>query len=77
MTSTTSSTYQWCGTTKTSLTDVEKAILLHQHEAKRTRFFGMMKESEYHEWMVKSITRMQEYSKTTHEDWATVLKGKA
>ena len=77
MTSTTSSTYQWCGTTKTSLTDVEKALLLHRHEANRTRFFGMMKENEYHEWMVQSITRMKEYSESTIDDYIATLKVKA
>lgn len=57
MTSTTNSTYQWCGTTKRSLTDVEKAILLHQHEANRAKFFGMMKEQEYHEYMIQTINK--------------------
>lgn len=57
MTTTKSSTYQWCGSTKEPLSDVERAILYHEHEANRAKFFGMMKEQEYHEYMVQTINK--------------------
>lgn len=72
---TTPSTVIWCGTVKKCLTDVEKAILYHQHEANRTKFFGMMKDSEYHFWMVNSIKRMNKYSEETKDGYALFLKG--
>ena len=70
---TTPSTVIWCGTVKQCLTDVEKAILFHKHEANRSRFFGMMKQEEYHTWMADSITRMQEYSNRTNDKFKDAL----
>lgn len=61
---------------RSNLTDVDKAILFHKHEANRHRFFGMMKEQEYHEWMSKSIRRMQKYSEKTNPKYTIMLQGK-
>lgn len=70
----TTSTVIWCGTVKQCLTDVEKAILFHKHEATRNRFFGMMKQEEYHQWMVGAIERMEKYSKETEDEYANSLR---
>lgn len=61
---------------RSNLTDVDKAILFHNHEANRCRFFGMMKQEEYHIWMAGNIQRMQEYSKSTAPQYTTMLQGK-
>lgn len=71
---TTNSTVTWCGTVKECLTDVEKAILFHKHEANRSRFFGMMKQEEYHTYMVGAIQRMKDYSDKTREEYANSLR---
>ena len=71
---TTTSTVIWCGTVKSCLTDVEKAILLHKHEANRSRFFGMMKQEEYHTWMAGAIQRMKDYSDSTKERYENSLR---
>lgn len=68
------STVIWCGTVRQCLTDVEKAILFHKHEANRSRFFGMMKQEEYHTWMVGAIERMEKYSKETMDEYANSLR---
>lgn len=69
------STVTWCGTVKQCLTDVEKAILFHNHEANRSRFFGMMKQEEYHTYMAGAIKRMKDYSEKTKDNYTTLLKG--
>lgn len=70
----TNSTVTWCGTVKECLTDVEKAILFHKHEANRSRFFGMMKQEKYHQWMADAIVRMKNYSEATKDDYANSLR---
>ena len=72
---TTPSTVTWCGTVRQSLTDIEKSILFHKHEANRNRFFGMMKQEEYHVYMADAITRMQDYSEKTRDNYTIILKG--
>lgn len=70
---TTPSTVIWCGTVKECLTDVEKAILYHEHEAKRNRFFGMMPGHEYHVYMAGAIRRMKTYSDSTKDKYRDQL----
>ncbi|MGL4353220.1 MAG: hypothetical protein ACRCTP_04710 [Aeromonas popoffii] len=74
LTATPATTVTWCGTVKECLTDVEKAILFHEHEAKRNRFFGMMKQEEYHTYMVGAIKRMAKYSELTRDVYAQVVR---
>lgn len=69
-----SSTKTWCNTVHTSLTDVEKAILFHEHEAKCNRFFGKYDQAEYHTYMVGAIQRMAKYSEYTKENYAQALR---
>lgn len=52
-----SSTVTWCGTVRQSLTDVEKAILYHKHEAKRNKFFDNKEQVKYHNYMVHTIEK--------------------
>lgn len=52
---TTNSTVIWCGTVKKCLTDVEKAILYHEHEAKCNWFYGKYDKMEYHKYMIEQI----------------------
>lgn len=36
------------------MTELEKNIRFHLHEANRARFFGMMEAQEHHIWMAKT-----------------------
>lgn len=54
-----SSTVIWCGTVRQSLTDLEKAILYHEHEAKRNNFFGNKEQVKYHNYMISTINKAQ------------------
>ncbi|MGL5015028.1 MAG: hypothetical protein ACRC6V_12170 [Bacteroidales bacterium] len=45
----------WCGEPRKPLTETEKRFLFHEHEAKRLRFFGDLKKSEYHASLARTI----------------------
>lgn len=54
------STVTWCGTVRQFLTDVEKAILFHEHEAKCNWFYGKYDKVEYHKYMIEKIKQGSE-----------------
>lgn len=57
VTETESSMKTWCNTVHTSLTDVEKALLYHEHEAKRNKFFDNKEQAKYHHYMISVINK--------------------
>lgn len=53
---------------RSNLTNTDKAILLHKHEANRNRFFGNVEKTKYHNYMASMIKHISESIKERHED---------
>lgn len=56
------------------LSNLEKAILFHKHEANRFRFFNNETLRREHEWVADALQRMKDYSEKTRNVYKNSLR---
>ncbi|UZV39653.1 hypothetical protein APT65_00038 [Trabzonvirus APT65] len=56
------------------LSDLEKSILFHKHEANRCRFFGHKAGVAYNMFMATALQRLIDYSERTRDGYVQTLR---